>query len=359
MRGLTRDDFTMTEDGRPQTISTFDFEEIAQQPIDVAPAAMPTVLGSVGRAVEAPAPAAEVKPVDMHGRRLIAMLFDLSSMQPEEAFRAATAARDYVEKKLTPADMVAITVLSTTLRVVQDFTGDRELLLQTIDQMSGVEGQGFEELAAADATDESATAFSADDAEFTLFNTDRRLQAIQALIEAMTPIEQKKSLIYFSSGMSQTGMDNRVAIRTVIDRAVRGNVSIYAADTRGLQALGPAGDASQASTRGQSAFSGRAVAGRFESMAASQDALTSLAEDTGGRAFFDQNEFGAVFERIVADTSAYYLLGFTSTNPHAGRTVPPDPRGAEAARASSSSTAPATTPPAISPTRAATTASSS
>ena len=78
----------------------------------------------------------------MHGRRLIAMLFDLSSMQPEEAFRAATAARDYVEKKLTPADMVAITVLSTTLRVVQDFTSDRELLLQTIDQMSGVEGQG-------------------------------------------------------------------------------------------------------------------------------------------------------------------------------------------------------------------------
>ena len=66
----------------------------------------------------------------------------------------------------------------------------------------------------------------------------------------MAPIEQKKSLIYFSSGMTQTGMDNRVAIRTVIDRAVRSNVSIYAADTRGLQALGPAGDASQASTRG-------------------------------------------------------------------------------------------------------------
>jgi VWFA-related protein len=314
VRGLTRDDFTITEDGQPQTISTFDFEEITGQPIDVTPAAMPTVLGGIGRATGAPAPAPEAAPIDMHGRRLIAMLFDLSSMQPEEAVRAAAAARDYVEKKLTPADMVAITVLSTTLRVVQEFTSDRELLLRTIDQMSGVEGQGFEELTAADPTDDSATAFSADDSEFTLFNTDRRLQAIQALVEAMTPIEQKKSLIYFSSGMSQTGMDNRVAIRTVIDRAVRGNVSIYAADTRGLQALGPAGDASQASTRGQSAFSGQAVSGRFSSMAASQDALTSLAEDTGGRAFFDQNEFGAVFDRIVADTSAYYLLGFSSTN---------------------------------------------
>jgi VWFA-related protein len=315
VKGLTRDDFTVTEDGRPQTISTFDFEEISRDPIEVVPASMPTVLGGIGRAAEAPAvpaPAAEPRSVDMKGRRLIAMLFDLSSMQPEEAFRAAGAAREYVENRLTPSDMVAITVLSTTLRVIQDFTNDRDLLLQIIDEMSGVEGAGFEELVASD--DDTSTAFSADDSEFTLFNTDRRLQAIQALIEAMAPIEQKKSLIYFSSGMTQTGTDNRVAIRTVIDRAVRSSVSIYTADARGLQALGPAGDASQASTRGQSAFSGRAVASRFESMAASQDALTSLAEDTGGRAFFDQNEFGAVFDRIVADTSAYYLLGFTSTN---------------------------------------------
>ncbi len=126
VRGLTRDDFTVTEDGRPQTISTFDFEEITRQPIDVAPAAMPTVLGGIGRAAAAdtPLPAAPAAAIDMHGRRLIAMLFDISSMQPEEAFRAATAAREYVEKKLTPADMVAITVLSTTLRVVQDFTAD-------------------------------------------------------------------------------------------------------------------------------------------------------------------------------------------------------------------------------------------
>jgi VWFA-related protein len=318
VRGLTRDDFTITEDGRQQSISTFDFEEIATAPPEAAPAAIPTILGSVGRAAAAPAPAAAAEPkpvIDMHGRRLIAMLFDLSSMQPEEVQRSAASARDYIDKRLTPADMVAIATLSTTLQVVQEFTSDRDVLLQTIDRLSGVEGMGFEEVAAADATDDTSSAFTADDSEFTLFNTDRRLQALQALTEAMAPIEQKKSLIYFSSGMTQTGLDNRVAIRTVIDRAVRSNVSIYTADMRGLQALGPAGDASQASTRGQSAFSGRAVSARFDSMTASQDALSSLAEDTGGRAFFDQNDFKSVFDRVVADTSAYYLLGFSSTNP--------------------------------------------
>jgi hypothetical protein len=50
-------------------------------------------------------------------------------------------------------------------------------------------------------------------------------------------------------------------------------------------------------------------------MAASQDTLTTMAEDTGGRAFFDANSFGAVFDKVVDDTSAYYVLGYSSTNP--------------------------------------------
>ena len=40
-----------------------------------------------------------------------------------------------------------------------------------------------------------------------------------------------------------------------------------------------------------------------------------MAEDTGGRAFFDSNAFGKVFDRVVEDTSAYYVLGYSSTNP--------------------------------------------
>jgi VWFA-related protein len=315
VRGLTRGDFVVTEDGARQGIDTFDFEEVTTEAMETAPTAVTTVLGSVGRAPAAASAAAPAKPtIDMHGHRLIAMLFDLSSMQPEEIKRSADSARDYIQKKLTPADMVAIATLSTTLQVPLDFTADRDQMLHALDVMTGSEGSGFEELTAGDPTDDSATAFTADDSEFTLFNTDRRLQAIQALTEAMAPIEQKKSLIYFSSGMTQTGLDNRVAMRTVVDKAVKSNVSIYAADMRGLQALGPAGDASQASTRGQSAFSGAAVSGRFDSMSSSQDALSSLAQDTGGRAFFDLNDFGTVFDKVVADTSAYYLLGFSSTN---------------------------------------------
>ena len=50
-------------------------------------------------------------------------------------------------------------------------------------------------------------------------------------------------------------------------------------------------------------------------MATTQETLTTMAEDTGGRAFFDSNAFGDVFQRVVNDTSAYYVLGYSSTNP--------------------------------------------
>jgi VWFA-related protein len=320
VRGLTRNDFTVLEDGRPQTISTFAFEEVETQAFNAALAEpMPTVLGSIGRAADAPERPAALPPapstVDLHGRRLIVMLFDLSSMQPEETVRAFDSARDYIEKRMTPADTVAIVTLATTLHVIQDFTSDRDSLVTALDRLSGVEGMGYEEEAALDPDAVSDTGFTADDSEFTIFNTDRRLDALKSLADAMASIEQKKSLIYFSSGMTQTGLDNRVAIRSVIDRAVKANLSIYAADMRGLQAMPAGGEASQASTRGNSAFSGRSMSNRFDQMAASQDALSTLSEDTGGMAFFQVNDFSGVFDRVIADTSAYYTIGFSSTDP--------------------------------------------
>jgi hypothetical protein len=49
--------------------------------------------------------------------------------------------------------------------------------------------------------------------------------------------------------------------------------------------------------------------------AATQETLSTLAADTGGKAFFDSNDFGGVFAQVQKDTSAYYVLGFTSNNP--------------------------------------------
>jgi hypothetical protein len=114
--------------------------------------------------------------------------------------------------------------------------------------------------------------------------------------------------------MAGASIDNQVELRAAIDRAVKANLAVYPVDTRGLTAVVPGGEARQASAAGTDTFSGLALQRQFERQITSQDTLSALADDTGGRPFFDTNDFSGVYERMLADTSAYYVLGYASTN---------------------------------------------
>src|SRR5689334_3650540 len=177
VRGLGRDDFSVAEDGKPQTVTSFDFEELdAPRQAPERAASDPPLLQVPPARPAAPAPPLEAAKVDMHGRRLIVLFFDLSSMQPEEVERSTTAAHDYIEHRLSPADLIAVVSFSTTLRVDQDFTADRDRLAAALDAYGGANSQGFEAGATPDDdTADNGTAFTADDTEFNIFNTDRRL----------------------------------------------------------------------------------------------------------------------------------------------------------------------------------------
>lgn len=321
VRGLTAADFEVREDGRPQEIVSFTFEEITGKPVAVRSA---DLLAGVEARMSSSAPAAPAKPVPMTsdavaGRRLIALVFDVSSMQPEDVQRAVDSARKYVDEKMTPADLVAIATVGSTLRVLTDFTADRAKVADALGTLAYTGGTATEAPAASTVeTDEAAAAAddaaSAEAAELDMFNNDVRLRALKTLAEALSPIEQKKAILFFSAGMQRSGQDNQVELRSAINAAVRANVAIYPIDTRGLQAVVPGGDARQASGRGSALFSGRGVEQQFAQLASSQDTLTSLAADTGGRAFTDTNDFGDAFTRVQGDMSAYYLLGYSTTN---------------------------------------------
>ena len=318
VRGLKREDFVVMEDGKAQAVTSFDFEEIENASLPAMD--VQTVLGSIAQPAvpgASPKPAdVEARPIaDMKDRRLIVLFYDLGAMQSDEVARAVQSGRDYIEKKASPADILAVVSLTTSLAVDQDFTTDREALLAALNRLSPVEGSVAVDTTDAETAPDTGNAFVADDTEFNIFNTDRRLDALRSIADVLAGIEQKKSIIYFSGGITQSGMDNQAAVRTLVDRAVRANVSIYAADTRGLAALPAGGDAGTASVRGTGAFSGRGMSRQRESFSAAQDTLTTIAEDTGGKAFFDVNEFSGVFDKVVEDTSSYYLLGYTSTNP--------------------------------------------
>ena len=314
VRGLTQDDFTIYEDGKPQHLTSFDFENV-----DALATAGPggaTVSGTAAPlkiiGVQHP-----VKKEELKNHRLIVMFFDFGAMEPDDIDRAVSAAKNYVAKQMAPADLVAIVSLASSMRVDQDFTNDKTRLSAVLSAYSSSEGQGFAagDTGTAEGTPDTGNSFVADDSEYNQFNTDRKLQAIQAIAKSLANVDQKKSIIYFSNGISRSGIENQVELRAAVNTAVQANVALYTLDVRGLQAFPPGGEAQNASLRGRSAYSGQSILDQFNSNADSQETLTTLAGDTGGKAFLDSNDLSGVFTAVQRDTSAYYVLGYRSTNP--------------------------------------------
>jgi VWFA-related protein len=314
VKGLKASDFMVLENGKPQTISSFDYqnvdEAVALKENGTVSGKTPSIADLVNRNFAA-------DPSQLKDHRLIVMFFDLSSMQPEDIDRAVQAAQDYVNKKMQPADLVALVSMSTALSMDQDFTSDKAALLKGVGRYNGTQGTGFangSEGGDSGGTSDDASSFTADDSEYNALNTDRELYAIRSIAKSLEKVDQRKSLLYFSGGLTRQGIENQASMRAATNAAVRANMAIYSVDSRGLQALPPVGDASKGSLRGTAAYSGGAMQSQLDANFGSQEVLATLSSDTGGKAFFDSNDFAPAFQQIQHDTQAYYIIGFRSTN---------------------------------------------
>jgi VWFA-related protein len=331
VRGLTAKDFVVSEDGKPQKIETFSFQEIS----GAAPAGAADVqllegledkvraeaarsASAIAKTAEPVAAAADVTAGIMN-RRMLAIVLDVSSMQPDDVQRAVEDSREWVGEKMTGADLVAIITIGSRLNVLTDFTSSKEEALAALQALAYNEGTEVNPEAIATAASE-ADAAAADSASTTTeadafqeFNNDVRLRALKTVCQELAPIQQKKAMLYFSAGMSRSGDDNQIELRSATSTCNRGNVSIYAVDTRGLQAVAAGGSAASRGN-GRSLLTGGGMRG-FAQLNQSQETLNTLAADTGGRAFTATNDFGDAFARVQNDLAAYYLLGYSSTNP--------------------------------------------
>ena len=239
------------------------------------------------------------KPEDLRNHRLIVMFFDLTSMQPEDLDRSVDAAKAFLKTKMQPADLVALVSLGDTLKVDQDFTADKDALINEVGVYNGTEGQGFAQGATSNSNQvEDTTGYTPDESEYNDINTDRELFALRAVSKSLEKITEKKSLLYFSGGISRDGIENQASLRSAINAAVRANLAIYSVDTRGLQAISPLGDASTGSLRGAGAYNGGALLNNMNSNFASQEVMATLSSDTGGKAFFDSNDFAPAFAQV-------------------------------------------------------------
>jgi VWFA-related protein len=317
---LKKSDFTILEDGKPQSISVFEFQELEG---DKLMPAVPAVKSVATAPAATPKPAAAVPAsapmIRFQDRRLVAMLFDFSSMAVPEQSRVQQDALKFVREQMKPNDVILIMSASTgPVKIIQDFTTDKDRLEEVIkgfqvgaaSELAGVAGNGGDDTSGED----TGAAFNADETEFNIFNTDKQLATLATASKMLAAFPEKKALLYFSSGIPQNGFDNQASLEAATNQAKRANVSIYPIDARGLVATAPLGDGSKAGGRATSGLGGSGMQSQRDSFNASQETLSTLAMDTGGKLFIDDNDLAVGMEKARDDIASYYIIGYYSTN---------------------------------------------
>jgi VWFA-related protein len=309
---LTKDDFLLYEDGKQQTLLSSELQRLETVTRPAPELKTRTVQPALPERPAAPLANAQIKFQD---RRLMVMLFDFSSMQPPEQLRAVDAAIKFLGTQMTASDMVSIMVFGTALKTIQDFTADRDLLVSAIKGFHIGESSELASMAdtGADSEDQSGQ-FVADETEFNIFNTDRKLAALEDAARRLSQYPEKKALVYFSAGVEKTGVDNQSQLRATVNAAVRANVAFYPIDARGLTASAPGGDATQGGAVGSKLYSGAGQRALRDSFHNQQETLFTLASDTGGKALLDSNDLTLGITQVQKDINSYYILTYSSTN---------------------------------------------
>jgi len=319
--GLTARDFIVTEDGQRQEIAFVEYEAL-----DTTPLAPLTML-TTGTEPKQTAPVTSLPPLTgetvaipstgdtkYRGRRLVVLYFDLVGMSFFDKGRTFSSAAEYIAKRMTAADLVAVMVFQGRgVELRKDFTDDRMALAEAVRQLA-IEAEDAR-LDPLFAGFDPGGAFGEDTATFNLFSTDRQLNALQTAVTDLGPLRQAKTLIYFGSGLRDTGGYVNIAqLRATVNAAVRANVTLNPIDSRGLEAMPPMGDATQPSAGGAGIFSGTIAQMAVSRADRERDLLYAIAKDTGGRTTFDTNDLARGIADAAGAVSGYYTLGYYRNN---------------------------------------------
>ncbi|HKF49502.1 MAG TPA: VWA domain-containing protein [Terracidiphilus sp.] len=316
IHGLTAADFVLTENGEPQTIRYCEHQDLSETAKPLPASTSKTEDTTIyNRLVRSQIASESMENERYKNRRLMAFYFDMTALPPADQMRSLEAAEKFIRTQMTTADMIAILRFEGgSVDILQDFTSDRNRLLSILETMVVGEGQG-----SADSVDDSSTAdtgaaFGQDDSQFNVFNTDRQLSALETAARMLGQVNEKKSLLYFASGLRLNGIDNQAQLHATTDAAIKAGVSIWTIDARGLVAQAPLGDATQGSPGGQGMYTGASALAVTSALQQSQDTLYAIAADTGGKAFLDNNDLARGIEQAQQAISDYYILGYYTTN---------------------------------------------
>ena len=333
---LTKDDFVLLDDGKPQEISAFSLVDIPMPSAGAREPAVPAVNDVKSNA----------QPIS--GRLYVIVLDDLN-VAPLRSKVVVNAARELIERHFGPNDMAAITYTSGRTDGAQEFTSERAALLAAIDKFQGRKlrstviekadyyfQQHLKELEINQPNPDDPDAPSGPPQSGTVrgpngysdittdpddFERGHRAQqvlgALKKLAEIMGGIRgRRKAVVMFSEGIdypiydifgSQAATSVMIDTREAIAAAARANVSFFAVDPLGL--VGMTSEAIELNAAAD-VHLGFDAKGLLADMYLSQDSLRTLAEETGGYAAVNSNNMTTALNRIVKLNSTYYVLGY-------------------------------------------------
>jgi VWFA-related protein len=310
---LTANDFELLEDNKPQKVSTFALVNIpierAERPLFVSTPVEPDVETNSGG----------------EGRIYLIVLDDLHT-DPTRAPRVKAALHRFFEQNFGINDLAAVVYTGGRSSDSQDFTNNPRLLLASVDKFTGrkLRSATLERIEGARTNPDTGTLGPGDDPndQERAFQARSVMATVRKLAEFMAGVRgRRKAMLFISEGIDYDinrvmGIEGSTASSVMLDTqdaiaaATRGNVSIYSIDPHGLST--GAEDLIQTSSTFED--QGVGLTSARNELRLSQDSLRVLAENTGGFAAVNQNDFNRAFDRIVRENSTYYVLGYYPTN---------------------------------------------
>lgn len=324
---LKREDFELRVDGKPTPITFFERVEAGAGNEEAQWLAVR----------ERPTPAKEPVPTT-YGRKVLFFIDDVH-LSPASIVQARDLIKKYIDYEHTENDEVQIVSASGRVGFFQQLTDNKIVLRKAAERLTHYQRTGkdydvplmssyqafqiergdgdtldyfVDELikqnrfltrpVATDLVRARAANIMRQSSQWVL----KTLGTLDQTIREAASLPGRKLLFFISDGFlvhsNYTDMGN--AIRSLGSNAARAGVVIYSIDARGLAV--PLVDGGTGSDP-----SGRLLRASQGEVFAFQDPLNALAQDSGGRALFNNNDLYAAVDNSLKETSFYYLLGWT------------------------------------------------
>lgn len=340
--GLIQDNFVVLEDGRPQTVNFFE----AHTAGDAAALPRPPAL---------PLDTYTNLPVTHVTDSVTVLLLDgLNTEAPDQLYVRREMIR-YLHK-LPAGRRIAVFTLGTQLRMLQGFTDDVSLLLAALDRKDAAAPAAMTIPKSQIADERNTLAWMAEagappmlidtytnfvhgaDADETGQRIALTIAAMEQLARYLAGIPGRKNLVWFSgsfplqffaternpyhsdnNGQAVPMRDSNDVLRSAIDLLTAARVAVYPVDARGVLL----GTTFAADEQGDYAriVNGAAVTSPSQDTAmlaaqrvAEHGTMDVLAQQTGGRAVYDDNGLQEAMADAVNDGSNFYTLAYDPTN---------------------------------------------